>query len=116
MTIHEYYHHKRNNVPEGTYSAHTQHPKETLKGLKAAWVGDANNILQEILVAFPKCGISVSAACPKGYECDQDVIEIAQADAKKSGAVVEFTTKPEEAIKDCDIIITDTWYVFFLLS
>lgn len=109
MTIHEYYHHKKNNVPENVYSAHTQHPRETLKGLKVAWVGDANNILQEILVAFPKCGISVSAACPPGYVCDQDVIDIAQADAKKTGASVVFTTSPEEAIKDCDIIVTDTW-------
>lgn len=109
MTMHEYYHNKKNNVPAGVYSAHTQHPSETLKGLKVAWVGDANNILQEILVAFPKCGISVAAACPAGYVCDQDVIDIAQADAKKSGASVVFTTSPEEAVKDCDIIVTDTW-------
>ncbi|KAK4520080.1 CS domain-containing protein [Mucor velutinosus] len=109
MTIHEYYHHKKNNVPKGAYSAHTQHPRETLNGLKVAWVGDANNILQEILVAFPKCGISVSAACPSGYVCDQEVIDIAQADAKKTGASVVFTTNPEEAVKDCDIIVTDTW-------
>ncbi|KAI8078098.1 ornithine carbamoyltransferase [Gilbertella persicaria] len=109
MTIHEYYHHKNNNVSEGVYSAHTQHPRETLKGLKVAWVGDANNILQEILVAFPKCGISVAAACPSGYTCDQDVIDIAQADAQKTGATITFTTQPEEAIKDCNIIVTDTW-------
>ncbi|KAI8977634.1 ornithine carbamoyltransferase [Mycotypha africana] len=109
MTIHEYYHNKNNNVPEGIYSAHTQHPRETLPGKKVAWVGDGNNILQEILVAFPKCGISVAAACPPGYTCDQDVIDIALADAKKTGASVTFTTQPEEAIKDSDIIITDTW-------
>lgn len=109
MTLHEYYHNKQNNVPAGVYSAHTQHPRETLKGLKVAWVGDANNILQEILVAFPKCGISVSAACPAGYVCDQDVIDIAHADAKKTGATVVFTTSPEEAVKNCDVIVTDTW-------
>lgn len=109
MTLHEFYHNKQNNVPEGVYSAHTQHPSETLKGLKVAWVGDANNILQEILVAFPKCGISVAAACPEGYVCDQDVIDQAQADAKKTGATVTFTTKPEVAVKDCDVIVTDTW-------
>jgi ornithine carbamoyltransferase len=108
MVLHEYYHHKKSGSP-GVYSAHTQHPRETLNGLKVAWVGDANNILQEILVAFPKCGISVSAACPPGYTCDQDVIDIAQADAKKTGASVVFTTSPEEAIKDCDVIVTDTW-------
>ncbi|KAI7878751.1 ornithine carbamoyltransferase [Lichtheimia hyalospora FSU 10163] len=108
MTIHEHYHHRKNNVTD-RYTAHTQHPRETLSGLKAAWVGDANNILQEILVAFPKCGISVAAACPPSYKCDQDVIDIAKADAAKTGASVSFTTNPNEALKDADIIITDTW-------
>ncbi|KAI8393484.1 ornithine carbamoyltransferase [Radiomyces spectabilis] len=108
MTIHEYIHHRQNGVSD-QYTAHTQHPRETLKGLKVAWVGDANNILQEILVAFPKVGISVAAAAPPGYVCDDDVVAIAKADAEKSGATVSFTTKPEEAIKDADIIVTDTW-------
>lgn len=114
MTIHEHYHHRKNNVTD-RYTAHTQHPRETLSGLKAAWVGDANNILQEILVAFPKVGISVAAACPPSYKCDEDVIEIAKADAAKTGASVSFTTNPSEALKDADIIITDTWYVLLLL-
>ncbi|CAO3645735.1 unnamed protein product [Cunninghamella blakesleeana] len=109
MTIHEYIHHRNNKVPKDQYSAHTQHPRETLPGLKVAWVGDANNIIQEILVAFPKVGISVSVAAPSGYVCDQDVIDIANHDAKVTGATVLFTTKPEEAIQDADIIITDTW-------
>ncbi|KAI8992688.1 ornithine carbamoyltransferase [Pilobolus umbonatus] len=108
MTLHEYYHHKNNKVT-GQYTAHLEHPSKTLKGLRVAWVGDANNMLQEFLVAFPKCGISVAAACPPGYVCDKDVIDIAQADAKKTGATVLFTTSPEEAIKGCDVIITDTW-------
>lgn len=109
MAIHEYFHHKNNNAPGDDYSAHTQHPRETLKGLKVAWVGDANNVLQSILVTFPKCGISVSVACPEGYTCDQDVIDISQKDAQNTGVSVVFTTQPEEAIQGSDIIITDTW-------
>lgn len=109
MTIHEHFHHLRTGAGKDKYTAHTQHPRETLPGLRVAWVGDANNILQEILVAFPKCGISVAAACPPGYVCDDDVVAIAKADAAKTGATVEFTTKPEEAIKGADIIVTDTW-------
>lgn len=108
MTLHEYYYHKKNGVTD-SYSAHLQHPKETLPGLKVAWIGDANNMLQEFLVSFPKCGISLAAACPAGYECDQDVLDIAKADAAKTGASLLFTTDPKEAVKDCDVIITDTW-------
>lgn len=111
MTIHEHIHNRQTNNAGDRYTAHTQHPRETLPGLKVAWVGDANNILQEILVAFPKVGISVAAACPPGYNCDEDVVAIAHADAQKTGATVTFTHKPEEAVKDADIIVTDTWQV-----
>lgn len=109
MVIHEHFHHKNNNIPANIYSAHTQHPSETLNGLKVAWVGDVNNVLQSILVTFPKCGISVSVACPEGYICDQDVVDIALADAKETGASVLFMANPEDAIQDSDIVITDTW-------
>ncbi|KAI9314938.1 ornithine carbamoyltransferase [Dichotomocladium elegans] len=108
MTMHEHYHHRKHGV-QGQYTAHTQHPRETLPGLKVAWVGDANNILQEILVSFPKIGISVAAACPAAYACDEDVVAIAKADAAKSGATITFTSDPAVAIKDADIIMTDTW-------
>ncbi|KAI8579505.1 hypothetical protein K450DRAFT_241298 [Umbelopsis ramanniana AG] len=106
VTLHEYRHHKTLNPTE--YTAHQQHPSETLPGLKVAWVGDANNILQELMVALPKVGIHLSAACPKGYECQQDVLDIAKAEAKKEGTQLIFTTSPEEAIKDADVIVTDT--------
>ncbi|CAO3589949.1 unnamed protein product [Absidia cylindrospora] len=109
MTIHEHIHHRDHPIDSDQYTAHTQHPRETLPGLKVAWVGDANNILQEILVAFPKVGISVAVAAPEGYVCDEDVIATATSDAQNSGASLSFTTKPEEAVKDADIIITDTW-------
>ncbi|KAI7870380.1 ornithine carbamoyltransferase [Spinellus fusiger] len=109
MTLHEHIHHRRQFVQKGQYTAHTQHPRETLPGLRVAWVGDANNILQEILVSFPKVGISVSAACPPQYKCDEDVVDIAYKDAQKTGATVLFTTDPLEAVKGADVIITDTW-------
>jgi ornithine carbamoyltransferase len=72
-------------------------------------VGDANNILQELMVALPKVGIHLAAACPKGYECHADVLKIAKAEAKREGTELSFTHVPEEAVKDADVIITDTW-------
>ncbi|CAO3676871.1 unnamed protein product [Umbelopsis vinacea] len=107
VTLHEYRHHGTLNPSE--YTAHQQHPSETLPGLKVAWVGDANNILQELMVALPKVGIHLAAACPKGYECHADVLKIAKAEAKREGTELSFTHVPEEAVKDADVIITDTW-------
>ncbi|KAI8084753.1 ornithine carbamoyltransferase [Halteromyces radiatus] len=108
MTLHEHIHHRQQGKKD-QYTAHTQHPRETLPGLKVAWVGDANNILQEMLVSFPKLGIDLSAACPQGYQCDQDVVDLAKNDSQVTGSKLVFTTKPEEAIKDANVVVTDTW-------
>jgi len=81
----------------------------TLKGLKVAWVGDANNVLYDLAIACGKLGINVSIATPKGYDCDPDMLELARSAGDKSGAVIQTTNVPEEAVKDAHIIVTDTW-------
>ncbi|TPX35245.1 ornithine carbamoyltransferase [Synchytrium microbalum] len=81
-----------------------------LPKLKVAWVGDANNILFDLLCALPRLGTSISAACPPGYEVDADVREYALHHASLAGAGnVEFTNSPQVAVKDADVIVTDTW-------
>ncbi len=40
----------------------------TLKGKKVAWVGDTNNVLNDMLVTFPRLGMTISVASPKGYD------------------------------------------------
>lgn len=42
-------------------------PFANLKGKKIAWVGDTNNIINEIMVTMPRLGMEVSVASPKGY-------------------------------------------------
>lgn len=39
-----------------------------LQGKKIAWVGDTNNIINEIMVTMPRLGMEVSVASPKGYD------------------------------------------------
>ena len=92
------------------------HPLPLLSGLKVAWVGDANNILNSMLVSFPRIGISLSAACPKGYVCPADVVEYANANSatgkgsdKENLGKVVFTTDPKVAVNNADVIVTDTW-------
>ncbi|KAI8340207.1 ornithine carbamoyltransferase [Chlamydoabsidia padenii] len=108
MTLHEHIHHRQHGKKD-QYTAHTQHPRETLPGLKVAWVGDTNNILQEMLVSLPKLGIHLSAACPQGYQCDQDVVALAQSDSQATGTDLVFTTLPQQAIQGADVVVTDTW-------
>ncbi len=83
--------------------------KGKLKGLKLAYVGDGNNVAHSLLYACAKAGMDMSVATPKGYECDAQVVANAQEDAKETGATILTCYDPEEAVKDADVVCTDTW-------
>ena len=83
--------------------------KGTLKGLKFAYIGDGNNMAHSIMYGCAKVGIDCAIASPEGYMPDSQVTLNAKDDAKKSGADLLITNDPGEAIKDADIVYTDTW-------
>ncbi len=83
--------------------------KGDLKGLKLAYVGDGNNIANSLLHGCAKVGMDISVASPKGYECDKDIVAEAQKDAAVSGSKIVLTEDPYVAVKDADVIYTDTW-------
>lgn len=85
-----------------TYSA----TAGNLSGIKVAWVGDANNVLFDMCIAARKLGIEMSIATPKGYEIPPKIKKV--IDQAGPGNLLE-TNIPEEAIKNADIIVTDTW-------
>ncbi|KAJ1921207.1 ornithine carbamoyltransferase [Mycoemilia scoparia] len=82
---------------------------ESVKGINVAWVGDSNNVLYEMLAAFPKCGINLTIATPSDYPVPSKFLEPALADAKASGATISVGTDPVKAINGADIVVTDTW-------
>jgi ornithine carbamoyltransferase len=49
--------------------------------------------------------MNVVVATPEGYEPADDVVRKAQT----QGGKVTLVRKPEKAVKDADVIITDTW-------
>lgn len=83
--------------------------KGTLKGLKLAYIGDGNNVAQSLLYACAKAGMNMSVATPVGYECEDIVVKNATEDAKETGAEIFITNDPVEAIKNADVVCTDTW-------
>lgn len=51
-------------------------PLEAVKGKKIVWVGDVNNVLNDMLVTYPRLGATMAVAAPKGYnEIDPRVWE-----------------------------------------
>jgi ornithine carbamoyltransferase len=82
-----------------------------LEGLKIAWVGDSNNVLFDLAIGGAKLGINIAVASPAGYTIPEPMralIHSAATSSSNPGTLTE-TSVPEEAIKDADIIVTDTW-------
>lgn len=83
--------------------------KGKLEGLKFAYVGDGNNVAHSLLYAAAKAGMDITVATPKGYECNEEIVANAKDDAKSTGSTIVTTYDPLEAVKDADILCTDTW-------
>ena len=82
---------------------------KNLKGLKMAYVGDGNNMTNSFLYGCAKVGMTFVAATPEDYRPDATVFKNALEDAKETGASLSLVTDPHEAVKDADIVVTDTW-------
>lgn len=82
-----------------------------LQGLKIAWVGDSNNVLFDLAIASLKLGVHISVASPEGFKIPAAMKEIilSAAQGVSSPGKLTETSIPEEAIKDADILVTDTW-------
>ncbi len=80
-----------------------------LRGLKLAYIGDGNNMAHSYLYGGAKMGMEVLIATPKEYMCDETVVKNAMEDAKETGAKIVITNDPKEAIKNADVVCTDTW-------
>lgn len=83
--------------------------KSKLDGLKLAYVGDGNNIAHSLLYGCSKVGMDISIATPKGYECNAEIVKSAKEDAKLTGINITITEDPIEAVKNADVVYTDTW-------
>lgn len=87
----------------------TYEHKGKLEGLKLAYIGDGNNMAHSLMYGCAKVGMNCAIAAPKRYECNSEVVENAKADFKASGRTLILTEDPVEAIKNADVVYTDTW-------
>ena len=75
------------------------------RGLKVAWVGDGNNVCNSLILSTALTGMNVTVATPSGYEPAEAIVK----KARSLGGNVELVRKPENAVTDAHVIITDTW-------
>jgi ornithine carbamoyltransferase len=84
--------------------------KGKLKGLTLSFVGDCdNNMVHSLALGSAILGMNFHCAAPKGYTIKKDVLKKAKQIAAKTGTIISENKTPQEAVKNADVVITDTW-------
>ena len=83
-----------------TYEEH----RGSIQGATAAWVGDTNNVLNSWVHAAVKFGFRLNVASPREFPLDPEV-----RDWAAGSDLVTFGTDPEEAVRNANCVVTDTW-------
>lgn len=76
---------------------------------KVAFIGDSNNMCNSWLIAAAILGFEFSIAILKNYKISPEIWEFAMKQALISGAKISLSHDKFEALKDKDVVITDTW-------
>ena len=80
--------------------------KGTIESKTVAWLGDGNNNMSNSLIeAAGKFKFNLRIACPKKYSPNKKMLSW----VKKHKVNLILTTKPEEAVKNSDCVMTDKW-------
>ena len=77
-----------------------------IEDVKIAFIGDGNNVARSLAHASAKLGMKLIVASPPGYELDAETIDKVN---QLSADTARLTNDPREAVRDADIIYTDTW-------
>lgn len=85
-----------------------QQKKGKLEGIKLAWVGDGYNVLNSLLLGGALTGMTIAAACPKGYWPKEEIVQQARELAGDASKII-VTDDPAEAVQDADAVYTDVW-------
>jgi ornithine carbamoyltransferase len=113
---------KHSDVPIINSLCDTYHPLQAItdimtvkenftetKGLKLAWIGDSNNVINDLLIASLRTGINVSIATPEGIEIEDKIVAKAKEVSAETGATFELTHDPIATARDAIILVTDTF-------
>jgi ornithine carbamoyltransferase len=78
-----------------------------LKGRTLAYIGDGNNMARSLSAACGKMGVRFILASPGGYELPTDDMD--RIMSQIPDMEFETTQSPANAVREADVIYTDTW-------
>jgi len=80
-----------------------------MKGLNVTFLGDGNNVAVSLMHICTKLGANFTLASPEGYDLSSFSLEKAREFSADSGSSIRTVRDPHEAVRDADVIYTDTW-------
>ncbi|HEY9416747.1 MAG TPA: ornithine carbamoyltransferase [Pseudonocardia sp.] len=81
-----------------------------LAGVTMAYLGDgANNMAHSLLLGGVTAAMNVRLGAPSGFTPDLQVLADVRSRAAQTGAGVEISDDPVEAVSGADVLVTDTW-------
>ncbi len=87
-----------------------EHTKKPLNQTKLVFVGDGtDNVSDSLMVAAAKMGMHYIVAAPDELQPNPELLKNCQAIASQTGAKIEATNNPWEAIKQADAAYADVW-------
>lgn len=78
-----------------------------LEGVTLAYIGDANNVTYSLAMACGRLGLKMIIAVPTKYAFDDETMD--RLRGRGASGQLFSTTDPYEAVKNADVIYTDTW-------
>lgn len=73
-----------------------------LTGLKIAYLGDGNNVCRSLVHGAINLGVKMALCSPNDYRLDKKTVDASEG-------LVEYVEAPADAVRNADIIYTDTW-------
>jgi len=80
-----------------------------LRSVNLSYVGDGNNVAHSLMLAAALLGSSITVATPVGFEPNLQIALKANEIARKTGAHIELSHDPVEAVCGADAVYTDVW-------
>ena len=86
-----------------------QEHKGSLSDKNIAFIGDGNNVAASLALACASVGANFTLASPEEYRIPTNVLDEAKRRAAAVESKVDWVSEPSEAVKNADVVYTDTW-------
>ena len=86
-----------------------QEHKGSLSDRNIAFIGDGNNVAASLALACASVGANFTLASPEEYRIPTNVLDEAKRRAAAVESKVNWVSEPSEAVKNADVVYTDTW-------